>query len=179
MVYVFFAEGFEEIEAITVVDVLRRAEIDVKTVGVGGKIITGAHDIPVTCDILDTELDLAKLTMIVLPGGMPGTLNLEKSELVQAALDHAEANDLWITAICAAPSILGHRNMLDDKKATVFPGFEKEMGMAVLKDAPVVQDGKFITGNGPAAALEFSLAIVENLVGEQEAKGIADAMQRR
>lgn len=177
MIYVFFASGFEEIEGLTVVDVLRRAELPVKMVGVGSKQVVGAHDISVNCDIRAEEVDLDSLTMVVLPGGMPGTTNLEKNPTVQAALEHAVANNLWIGAICAAPSILGHKNLLDGKNATVFPGFEKDMGKANMIDASVVADGNFITGNGPAAALEFSLTLVEKLLDKETAQSIGEDMQ--
>ena len=124
MIYVFLANGFEEIEALAVVDVLRRAELDVLTVGVGEDFVIGSHQIPVACDIAEKSLILDEKTeAIVLPGGMPGTLNLEKSETVQNAIDWATKNDKLVCAICAAPSILGHKGLLNGKSATCFPGF--------------------------------------------------------
>lgn len=177
MIYVFYADGFEEIEGVTPVDVLRRAELAVKTVGVGGKTIRGAHDIPFTCDITEEEVAFEEIKAIVLPGGMPGTLNLEKSAIVQKALDFAVAKNRIIAAICAAPSILGHKGLLDGKKATVFPGFEKEMGAAEMMALAVVQDENFITGNGPGAALEFSLQLLEKLTDKETADNIAAGMQ--
>lgn len=177
MIYVFLAEGFEEIEAVTIVDVLRRAQLPVQTVGVGSKIVTGAHDITVHCDITEEQVDLTKVDMIVLPGGMPGTINLANSAVVQVSIDHAAANDLWLAAICAAPTILADKGLLDGKKATVFPSFEARLANANLQKSPVAQDGKIITANGPAAALEFSLLLVEHLIDKQAADTLAQAMQ--
>lgn len=177
MIYVFLAHGFEEIEALTVVDVLRRAELEVQMVGVGGIDITGSHGITVHCDIPDTEAVPQNVDMIVLPGGMPGTLNLEKSQVVQAFIDHVVESDLWLTAICAAPSILGHKGLLDGKNATAFPGFETELGKAVYTGNMVEQDGKLVTGKGPGAALPFALKLVEVMLGKNRADILAGSMQ--
>ena len=118
MIYVFLANGFEEVEALAPVDMLRRAKLDVTTVGVTGKTVTGSHGIPLTADITAEELNIgADMEMIVLPGGMPGTLNEEASPAVQAAINYCTANDRWIGAICAAPSILGHKGLLKGKTA--------------------------------------------------------------
>ncbi len=178
MIYVFLAHGFEEIEALAVVDVLRRAELDVVTVGIGDDFITGSHKIPVACDISERNLVLdEKVEAIVLPGGMPGTLNLEKSAVVQKAIDWAVENDKLVCAICAAPSILGHKNLLDGKKATCFPGFEEELfGADVTKDF-VVKDGNFITAKGMGSAVEFGLQIAENLANPLEVKKIRASLQ--
>lgn len=125
MIYVFLADGFEETEAIAPIDMLRRAKKTVVTVGVTGKIVTGSHGIPVTADITQDEMQLNdELEMIVLPGGMPGTLNEEASEQVQAAITYCAEHDRYLTAICAAPSILGHRGLLQGKHAVCYPGFE-------------------------------------------------------
>ena len=128
MVYVFLANGFEELEALAPVDILRRAKADVKTVGVSGMNVTSSHGVAVTADISADELILNDdLEMIVLPGGMPGTLNLEASEIVQRSVDFCADNDRYIAAICAAPSILGHKGLLKGKKATSFPKFNSEL----------------------------------------------------
>ena len=177
MIYVFAAQGFEEIEALAVVDVLRRAELDVKLVGVEGKNITGSHGITVVCDLTIEEATPEGLEVVVLPGGMPGTLNLEKNELVQNYIDFAAANDKWICAICAAPSILGHKGLLDEKKATCYPGFDTQLGTAQYTAAQVEQDGKIITAKGAGAAIAFALKIVENLLGKERAQGLYGAMQ--
>ncbi len=178
MIYVFLAPGFEEIEALAVVDVLRRAELDVITVGVGEDFVVGSHQIPVAADIYERDLVLDdKVEAIVLPGGMPGTLNLEKSAVVQKAIDWAVENNKLVCAICAAPSILGHKNLLAGKKATCFPGFEEELfGAEVLKDF-VVKDGNFITGKGMGSAVEFGLQIAESLTNPLEVKKIRASLQ--
>ena len=178
MIYVFLAPGFEEIEALAVVDVLRRAELDVLTVGVGEDFVIGSHQIPVACDIYENALVLdEKVQAIVLPGGMPGTLNLEKSPVVQKAIDWAVENNKLICAICAAPSILGHKGLLDGKNATCFPGFEEELfGANVVKDF-VVRDGNFITAKGMGSAIEFGLQIAEILTNPLEVKKIRASLQ--
>ncbi len=167
MVYVFLAEGFEEVEALTPVDVLRRCGVDVKTVGVGGKTITGSHKIPVTADLTENEVTFDGLDAVILPGGMPGTLNLEANSTVQKFIDYAAENDLYICAICAAPSILGHKGILNGKNATCFPGFEKDLLGAKVKSDLAVADGKIITGKGAGAAMEFALLIAEKICGKE------------
>ncbi len=178
MIYVFLANGFEEIEALAVVDVLRRAELKVITVGVGNEIAIGSHQIPVAADIGEKNIVLDEsVDAIVLPGGMPGTLNLEKSPVVQKAIDWAMENNKLICAICAAPSILGHKGLLDGKKATCFPGFEEELfGAEVSKDF-VVKDGNFITAKGMGSAVEFGLRIAEILTEPLEVKKIRASLQ--
>ena len=178
MIYVFLANGFEEIEGLTVVDFLRRAELDVCTVGVSGKLITGAHNIPVFCDLDESEVRLGdELRAVVLPGGMPGTLNLEKSETVKKAVNYCADNDRFVCAICAAPSILGHMGLLKGKKACCFPGFENELeGAAVGRDY-VCCDGKIITAKGMGAAIDFSEKITACLINENKAKKIKESLQ--
>ena len=177
MVYVFLANGFEETEAIAPIDILRRSKADVRTVGVGGKTITGSHGIPVTADLTEDELTTDGLEAVILPGGMPGTLNLEASETVSKYVDYAAANGLLVCAICAAPSILGHKGLLDGKKATCFPGFEKDLHGAKVKALPAVADGNFITGKGAGAAVEFGLKISEALCGKATAQKVRESMQ--
>ena len=169
MIAVFLAQGFEEIEALAVVDVLRRAELPVKTVGVGGKEITGAHGICVKADMEEKEVSTDELEAVVLPGGMPGTLNLEKSPIVRTCIRYCCENDLYICAICAAPSILGHMGLAAGREVTCFPGFENELS--------VVTDGKMITGKGPGVAVDFALEIVARLCGQVESSKIRMAMQ--
>lgn len=179
MIYVFLANGFEEIEALAAVDILRRAELNVKTVGVGGKIITGAHGIAVEADIEQGEVTTDDMETVVLPGGMPGTLNLEHSPIVQSSIDYCIENDLYVCAICAAPSILGHAGCLAGKRAVCFPGFEGELKDALLTEALVEKDGKIITAKGPGAAIEFALTIVSELVSEKKADKIRMSLQCR
>ncbi len=178
MIYVFMADGFEEVEAVAPIDILRRAEKDVVTVGIGSDAVRGSHGIVMLCDITDMQVELdERLEMIILPGGMPGTLNLEKNSVVQAAIDYCVSNDIPIAAICAAPSILGKRGLLDGKEAICFPGFEKFLQGATVSSCKVVTDGNITTGVGPGVAIEFGLKLTEILCGKAEADRIAAGMQ--
>ncbi|MGN0596200.1 MAG: DJ-1 family glyoxalase III [Ruminiclostridium sp.] len=178
MIYCFLAEGFEEVEALTPVDILRRCGKEVVTVGIGEEVITGAHGISVCTDITEVELvPDDEIEMIILPGGMPGTLNLEKSRTVQDAIDYCALNDKYIAAICAAPSILGHKHLLDGKKATCFPGFEEQMNGAVMTGEKVVVADKIITAKGAGASMEFGLKLAEILCGKARADKLAASMQ--
>lgn len=169
MIYVLLAKGFEEIEALTVVDFLRRAELEVYTVGIGGKIIVGSHNIPVFCDLEDNEIEPEDgIDAVVLPGGMPGTLNLEKSAKVNEMIDFCALNGKYICAICAAPSILGHKGLLNGRKAICFPGFEKELQGAEISDKFVCTDGKFITAKGMGSAIDFSCEIAAELLNDSD-----------
>lgn len=181
MIYVFLANGFEEIEALTPVDCIRRCELDVKTVGVGGRVVTGSHGIKVVADIDDFEIKLDEnLDMIILPGGMPGTLNLEKSEIVQRAVDYCAQNEIPIAAICAAPSILGHKGLLEGKNATCYTGFEEQLyGANVLTDCPCVTDGNIITACGMGVALEFSCEIIKKLISPTRAQVLLKALNKK
>ena len=181
MVLVFLANGFEEIEALTPVDCLRRCEVDVKTVGVGNRVVTGSHGIKTVADLDDFEIIFdEKIDMIILPGGMPGTLNLEKSETVQRAIDHCVENGIPIAAICAAPSILGHRGLLKGKKATCYVGFEDQLeGAEVITDVPCVTDGNIITACGMGNALEFSCEIIRKLISAERAELLLKALNRK
>jgi len=168
MVYVFLAEGFEELEALAPVDILRRNKIDVKTVGVTGKTVVSSHGVPVVCDI---EIKDAKknnnIEAVVLPGGMPGTINLENSKEVQSFIDFASKENKLLCAICAAPSILGHKGLLTGKNATCFNGFEKDLLGATVKCQPVVKDGNIITAFGAGGAFQFGFEILKALKGEE------------
>lgn len=166
MNYVLLAEGFEEVEAITVVDVLRRAEIEVTTVGIGSKTITGTHGIPVTADMCSCEAKAEGLEMVILPGGMPGTTNLGESEKVAEYVDYCVKNDKYVCAICAAPMVLGKLGVLEGKNAVCYPGCEGGLtGANIVKEAVVV-DGKVVTSMGPGTATEFGLKIVELVKGK-------------
>lgn len=176
MIYVFIAHGFEDLEAVATVDILRRAGLDVKTVGIGAKTITGSRGITIHCDMAEHMATAKNLEAVVLPGGMPGTVNLEKSKTVCALVDHAMQNGLWVAAICAAPSILAHRGWLRGKQFTCFPGFEEGADGTYLPDR-VVQDGKLVTGKGPGAAVDFALKLVECLTGAETAQTVRAALQ--
>ncbi len=177
MIYVFLAEGFEVTEALATVDVLRRAQLPVTTVGIGSEEIQSSHGITVLPDALETDIDFEDMTAVVLPGGMPGTLNLEKSSTVQSAVKYAVENDKYIGAICAAPSILGHLGLLDGKNATCFPGCEVNVDKVNYTGASAVTDGKIITGKGAGAAIEFALEIVAQMVSQDKADEIRRTMQ--
>lgn len=174
MIYLFLAEGFEEIEALTPVDVLRRAGLEVKTVAVGeSKTVKGAHGIEVIADILESELKNDVPEAIILPGGMPGTTNLEGSEAVINTLMQSIINGSLVCAICAAPSILGIMGCLKHKNATCYPGFEEYLDGATFTDERVIRDGNIITAKGMGCAHEFALCIVEALCGKEKADEIA------
>ena len=170
MIYMFLAKGFEEVEALAPLDLMRRAGLSVKTVGVGGKEVSGAHGISVLCDLADTEYADDAPEMIFLPGGMPGTLNLAASEVVRSAIETAVKTDAYLAAICAAPSILGDMGLLRGKEAICYPGFEERLTGATVSKNRVVRDGKILTAAGMGVAVEFGLAIVETFLGKEKAE---------
>ena len=186
MVLVFLAEGFEEIEARTPVDLLRRAGLDVKTAAVGhsgsGLVVTGSHGIPVTADARAEDFIGASPEAVILPGGMPGAKNLDADGTVDAVLKKAAADpDCVIAAICAAPMVLGRRGLLRGVRATCFPGFEGELEGARVLGAShpggrAVTDGRFVTACGMGAATEFALALVNKLKGEDAAEKLRTAV---
>lgn len=176
MVYVFLADGFEETEAVTPIDLLRRSGCEVVTVGVTGKTVTSSHNIPMICDIElkdVTEDSLKMLEMIVLPGGKVGVDNLIASKDVEKITDYCVQRGILVGAICAAPSALGLRGLLDGRKAVCYPGFEPKLHGAIIQNAPAVRDGIFITGRGAGASLEFSYELIKALKGEETAKEVA------
>ena len=174
MVYVLLGNGFEEVEAITAIDYLRRAKIDVATVGIGGNEITGGHGIRVQTDIEIGQMDLTDLDMIVLPGGLGGVAAISRCEQATQAIRFAWQNDKYVAAICAAPTILGEMGLLEGKYATCYPGCEGGMGSAILiEDAAVVTDEKLITGTSAGCAIPFGLALIEALKGSETAEAIA------
>ncbi len=177
MIYCFLAPGFEETEAVATIDTIRRGELAVKTVGIGGKIVTGNHSIPVVADITESELgDISDMTGIVLPGGIPGTLNLEKNPIVMHCLKYAADNNLLIAAICAAPSILGAQGLLKGKKATCFEGYEFTLEGAEATGSRVEADGNIITGKAVGTAIEFGIEIIRYFRGDGEADATKRAM---
>ena len=171
MIYVLLADGFEEIEALCPVDVLRRAGLAVKTVGITGKTVTGSHGIAVSADILPSEAT-EPIELLFLPGGMPGSSNLDASPEVDALLTRALTEGAQIAAICAAPFVLGVRGLLKGRRATCYPGFEDRLIGAAYTGAAVETDGVFTTGIGMGAALDFSLRLVEILKDKETAEKI-------
>lgn len=175
MIYVFLAEGFEEIEALATVDILRRAEMDVRTVSVTGeKEVTGAHAITVTADI--TEINLDDVDAVILPGGMPGTLNLKASDKVQDAIKYSFDNNKLMCAICAAPLVFGGAGFLKGKKAACYPGFEPELIGADVVYEPVVRDGNIITSRGAGTAHLFAFEILKYFGKEKKAAELYKGM---
>jgi 4-methyl-5(b-hydroxyethyl)-thiazole monophosphate biosynthesis len=160
------ADGFEEIEAITVIDVLRRAGIEVDTVGMMGGWVTGSHGVRVMADKKVSEIKIEDYDGIVLPGGLPGVTNLAKSSKLKEFLQELNERGKLIAAICAAPSILAKEHLLDDKRATIYPGMERELSYP--RDERIVVDGNIITSQAPGTAMEFALAIVEKLLGREK-----------
>ena len=177
MIYVFLADGFEEIEALATVDILRRADIKTLTVGIGTKAPTGTHGIKVEADITEAEATANRLDGVVLPGGLPGAWNLKASGKVEELTRYCNENGKLVSAICAAPSVLGDWGLLSGKKAICYPGFEDKLTGAEIIEAPAVLDGMTVTGKGAGAAIEFALQIVAVLKGEAEAEKIKEAMQ--
>ena len=172
-VYVFLADGFEEIEGLTVVDLLRRANIETEMVSVmEGKQIKGSHGIKVTADSMFADVDFSDADILVLPGGMPGTLNLGKYEGLCELLKKHYDEGKMIAAICAAPSVFGELGFLNGRVATCYPGFESKLEGAIVCATKVAVDGNVITARALGAAIEFSLKLIEQLCDEETAEKI-------
>jgi len=169
-VMVPLANGFEEIEALTVVDVLRRAGIQAETIGIVGSVIEGSHGVRVMVDKRVNEIVPDEYDAIILPGGSPGYKNLARSNRLMEILKNFNDKNKLIGAICASPSILAKQGLLDNKKATIYPGNEKLL--AYPRDKPVVVDGNIITSQGPGTAMEFALKIVEVLLDQHAAQNL-------
>lgn len=174
---VFFAQGYEEVEALTVVDLCRRAGIDVTMISVSGsETVAGSHGIGVRMDAGLMKVDFDALDMLVLPGGMPGTQNLEDCVGLMKELDRFYRDGKWVAAICAAPRIFGHRGYLKGRRATSYPSMEGELDGAVVTRAVAEIDGNVITGRGMGCAIEFGLKIVEVLVSAEAAGQLAESI---
>jgi 4-methyl-5(b-hydroxyethyl)-thiazole monophosphate biosynthesis len=177
MVYVHFAEGFEEIEAVIIVDVLRRAGIETRQVSITGNLtVCGSHGISICADELFEEVNYDDCEMIVLPGGMPGTKNLLAHEGLASKIIAFAESKKFIAAICAAPMVFGKLGILNGKKATIYPGMEENLIGADAKDDRVVIDDNIITSKGPGTAIEFSLALVGILKSREEAAKLGKSM---
>ena len=175
MVYMLLGTGFEETEAIAPLDLLRRAGVQVLTVGVNGKTVFGGHNIGIEADITISEMDLTNLEMIILPGGLGGVASVRASEAAMNALQFAWDNDKFVAAICAGPTVLADLGITSGKKATCYPGCESDMGHAIMQaNAACVQDGNLITGTSAGCAIPFGLALIAALKGQQAADTIAE-----
>ena len=174
MVYMLLGTGFEETEAIAPLDLLRRAGVEVATVGVTGKTVYGGHGIGIEADLTISEMDLTKLEMIILPGGLGGVASARASKDAMEALRFAWDNGKYVAAICAGPTVLADLGITDGKNVTCYPGCESQMGSAnMIPDAAWVRDGKLITGASAGCAIPFGLALVAALKGQEEADRIA------
>lgn len=168
-----FATGYEEVEALMTVDLLKRGEVEVTLVSVSGEMkVRGSHGIEVTMDEVMKKANFKEADAIIIPGGMPGTLNLTESEDVCEALKNAHCDGKIVAAICAAPSVLGKCGILKGKKATCYPGFEEQLDGAEFVDRMVVADGNVVTSRGLGTSMEFGLKLVEMLVSEEKASEV-------
>ena len=178
LVYTFLAEGFEEVEALTVVDLLKRAAIDTKMVSISDRLeVTGSHGITVKADMLFEETDMETATLLFLPGGMPGTSNLAAHEGLKSAVTAFHSQGKRLAAICAAPSIFGEMGILEGRKATCYPGYEKVLRGAICDSAGAVTDGHITTGKGMGTAIAFGLELITQLKGKEISDDIAEKIQ--
>jgi 4-methyl-5(b-hydroxyethyl)-thiazole monophosphate biosynthesis len=179
-VLVPLAEGFEEIEAVSVVDLLRRANVEVHTAALAGRRVTGSHGITLEADVGLDAVRAADYDMIVLPGGMPGADHLKKDARIGGLLREFASTGRYAAAICAAPGVLAHAGLLDGREATSFPGLlDEESAPGIrLSDAPVVIDGRVVTSRGPGTAIDFALALIALLEGQAAADAVGGRLQR-
>ncbi len=179
MVYVHLADGFEEVEAMTIVDLLRRADMETQTVSMNGKkMVSGTHGVAMEADVLFEDADYEACDMIVLPGGMPGAENLGNHEGLATHIRSFAENGKYLAAICAAPMVFAAQGALEGKKAVIYPGMEDHLkkGKALPQKENVVVDGKIITSRGPATAMPFALKLIEILKGAAAAQEVADGL---
>ena len=175
MVYVLLGTGFEEVEAIAPIDLMRRAGVEVLTVGIGGKTVYGGHGIGVEADITLEEMDLTNLEMIVLPGGLGGVASIRASRAAMDAVAFAAENRRYVAAICAGPTVLADLGITDSRKVTCYPGCEEKMGAAeCIPNEACIQDGNVITGTSAGCAVAFGLKLIAALKGEDVAKTVAE-----
>ena len=177
MVYIHLAEGFEEIEAVTILDILRRGQVEAESVSVTGRhLVQGAHQISIRADLTFEEADYDTCAMIVLPGGMPGTTNLGNHQLLLDKIVEFHQEGKLVAAICAAPMVLGKAGILKGKRATIYPGMEDKIPEAILGPERVIVDGKVITSKGPGTAMEFALKLIEILKGEEASRKVREGL---
>ena len=177
MVYLFLGTGFEEVEAVATIDVLRRAEVELTTVSVmNERIVEGAHGVRIEADKMFDEVDCTNAEMLILPGGMPGTLNLGAHEGLAMSLREQNKRGGWIAAICAAPSILGKMHLLRNREAVCYPGFENQLEEAFVLQDRVKVSGNVVTSKGPGCTIEFALQLATILKGEAVASMVSEGM---
>lgn len=178
MLYMFFADGFEEVEAIATLDVIRRAGIEIMSVGVESEVVTGSHNISVVCDTTTDKINFDdSVCGIILPGGMPGTTNLMNNGIVNSFIDLCRVNNKLICAICAAPMILGRKGLLKGLEAVCFPGFENELEGAIISDKFVCNSDKIITAKGMGSAIDFGLEIVSEITDRNTSEKLRLTLQ--
>lgn len=173
MVYIVLGTGFEEMEAVVPCDLLRRAGVDARFVGIGGTCIRGSRGITVQADCTQEEAQWEQAEMIVLPGGLGGVESIMNSQIVMDAASRCYESGKYLAAICAAPTILAKLGYTDGKQACCYPGMEEEMGSALMQNTGCVQDGKLITGRAAGSAFDFGLALITALKGEEKARQVA------
>ena len=174
MVYMLLGTGFEETEAIAPLDLLRRAGVEVATVGINGKVVYGSHGIGIEADLELGQMDLTSLEMVILPGGLGGVASIKASQAALDAVRFAYENGKYVAAICAGPTILASLGITDGKNATCYPGCESQMGSAIIhENAAAVTDGKIITGTSAGCAIPFGLQLIAALKGKEAAEAIA------
>ncbi len=176
MVYIILGKGFEDIEAIAPCDILRRGGVEVKLAGIGGLEVTGSNGVTVKADCTVEDMDLEAMELIMLPGGMGGVHSILGSETAMKAVQYAWDHGKFVTAICAAPTILAKLGITDGKKATVYPGMENEMSTAIMVDANTVRDGRILTGRAPGAAYDFGYLLLETLKDAETAERVRKGM---
>lgn len=177
MIYLFLADGFEELEAITIIDIIRRSNIEITTVSIGKELmVNSAHGVSIKADKLFENVDFSDAKGIILPGGALGTTNLENHEGLKKLILELNQDNKFIMAICAAPSVLGKYGVLNNKKATCYPGFESELKGANIQTDKVVVDGNLITSRGPGTAIDFALKIVEIFDSKATVSNLKDSM---
>lgn len=179
MVYILLGKGFEEIEAVAPCDILRRGGVEVKFAGIGGTLITGGNGITVQADCAVEDMDLAAMDLIMLPGGLGGVRSILGSEVAMNAIRYAHENGKFVTAICAAPTVLAGLGITDGRHATCYPGMEDQMGSAIMENSDAVADGSVLTGRAPGAALEFGYLLLKTLKGEEVAARVRSGMVYR
>ena len=173
MVYMLLGTGFEETEAIAPLDLLRRAGVEIATVGLNGKVIYGGHGIGVEADLEVGQMDLTNLEMIILPGGLGGVASIKGCPAAMDAIRFAHENSKFVAAICAGPTILAQLGITDGTHATCYPGCEEQMGTAIMENAAAVTDGRVITGTSAGCAIPFGLQLIAALKGQEAAEAIA------